>query len=86
MNKLDHAFSRFNQALDRIEGILRRSAAAHENAPSAREIETLRRDNHDLAEELEQLRADYATLHSLSDEAETRIDTAMESIQKIMRA
>jgi hypothetical protein len=96
MSRLDSAFDRFNQAFDRVEGALRDSAKAAKTAKSAKidgvtrgasdqAFEALRADRDHLARQLEEVRDEYASLQSLTDEVETRLDTTMDNIRKMMR-
>lgn len=82
MSRLDSAFERFNQALDRLEGAARTNAGS--GAADAK-IQALRADRDQLAQQLEQVRSDYASLQSLTDEVETRLDTAIDNIRRMMR-
>jgi hypothetical protein len=99
MSRLDSAFDRFNKALDRVEGRLRESARKHgagqkalalngagqNGAGADARLEALQADRDQLALQLEEARSDYATLQSLTDEVETRLDVAIENIHKVMR-
>jgi hypothetical protein len=87
MSRLDSAFERFNQAIDRLEGALRASAPKSNGASGGaeRKLEVLKADRDQLALALEEARSDYANLQSLTDEVETRLDVAIENIRKIMR-
>lgn len=86
MSRLDSAFERFNHAIDRVEGALRQAAKADgaRRAPDQK-MEALKADRDQLALQLDQVRGDYASLQSLTDEVETRLDTAIENIRKMMR-
>jgi len=89
MSRLDSAFDRFNKALDRVEGSLRSTAkangAAKHSAGESAKLEVLKADRDQLALQLEEARSDYATLQSLTDEVETRLDVAIDNIRKVMR-
>jgi len=86
MSRLDSAFERFNQAIDRLEGVLQKAPGRNgaDKVPDAA-MTALKADRDRLALQLEQARSDYASLQSLTDEVETRLDTAITNIQKVMR-
>ena len=84
MSRLDSAFERFNKALDRCERALRESDKA-DSAAGDPKVVALKADRDHLARQLEEARSDYAGLQSVADEVETRLDTAIDNIRKIMR-
>ena len=86
-NTLDGAIDRFNQAVERLDSVLANAGGkvAEVFGPAQREIQALQEDRAQLAEQLDQARADYAALQSMTGEVESRIDTAIENIRLMMR-
>jgi Domain of unknown function (DUF4164) len=87
MSRLDSAFERFNQAIDRVEGALRQAPPKGHGGAKASDgaMAALKAERDRLAQQLDQAHRDYGSLETLTDEVETRLDTAIANIQKMMR-
>jgi flagellin-like hook-associated protein FlgL len=86
-NALDGAIDRFNQAVERLDSALTQAGTrvGAALAPTQKEMMAVCEERARLAEQLDQARADYAALQSVTDEVETRIDTAIGNIRLMMR-
>ena len=87
MSRLDSAFERFNQAMDRVDAAVAKTPPKGNGGAKAPDaaMAALKAERDRLVQQLDQARSEYGTLQSLTDEVETRLDTAIANIQKVMR-
>jgi predicted nucleic acid-binding Zn-ribbon protein len=85
MTRLEGALAQFTEALERLDAALsRRGAQDRGHEKLMREIQALREDRARLAEALDAARADYAALGAMSDDVESRLDSAIRDIRRVL--
>ena len=88
MAKLDAITKRLDQALGRIEGAIEgRLDAPREGGDGAAddaEVQALKAQCDRLRDELESIRAEYASLKQLTDTVSGRLDKAIDELQTVL--
>ena len=87
MNKLDAAFTRFEQALGKFEVATRRNVEESTRLKAlAGEAVVMQRDQQRLTKELDQVRIKAAELVDTSKQAAGKIDTAVGRIRSVLHS
>ena len=86
IHKLDEAFARFDAALRRVETLVARPPGDARAAELASEAESLKREKHRLAHEVDLLRTKASELVDSSRQAVGKIDTAMSRIRAVLHS
>jgi len=85
MSKLDSAMSRFASALDKLEAGVNRQLLRAQSAKGLQgEVERLKEDRAELAEELDQLKSDARRLNELNERASETLADAIEGIREVL--
>jgi FtsZ-binding cell division protein ZapB len=85
MSKLDSAMSRFASALDKLEAGVNRQLVRAQSAKGLQgEVERLKEDRAELAEELDQLKSDARRLNELNERASETLADAIEGIREVL--
>jgi predicted nuclease with TOPRIM domain len=85
MSKLDSSMERFFKALDTLEASVNRQAVQGKSAEKIeREMAALSEDRSRLAQELDELKAQYRKLDEVNDEVSGRLDGAIKEIQGVL--
>lgn len=85
MSKLDSAMTRFDSALDKLEAGINRQLLRAQTAKGLQgEVETLKEDRAELAEELDQLKSDARRLNELNERASETLADAIEGIREVL--
>ncbi len=85
MSKLDSAMSRFASALDKLEAGVNRQLLRAQSAKGLQgEVERLKEDRAELAEELDQLKSDARRLNELNERASETLSDAIEGIREVL--
>lgn len=85
MSKLDLAMSRFASALDKLEAGVNRQLLRAQSAKGLQgEVERLKEDRAELAEELDQLKSDARRLNELNERASETLADAIEGIREVL--
>lgn len=85
MTRLEGALAQLTQALERLDAALsRRESQERGHEKLMREVQALREDRARLAEALEAARAEQAALEATSDEVESRLDSAIRDIRRVL--
>ncbi|MBI2718217.1 MAG: DUF4164 family protein [Rhizobiales bacterium] len=86
-DKLDEAFTRFEQALTAIEAAMaRRQDGERRAADLVQEADALRKDRSKLAHELDLVRSKAGELVDTSKQAAGKIDAAMSRIRAVLHS
>ncbi|PKQ01694.1 MAG: hypothetical protein CVT73_22115, partial [Alphaproteobacteria bacterium HGW-Alphaproteobacteria-12] len=81
MSKLDSAVERFSGSLDRLEATINRQVQRAQTARRLQEeVDTLKEDRSELAEELDQLKAEARRLNELNERASETLADAIAGI------
>ncbi|MGB6085494.1 DUF4164 family protein [Parvibaculum sp.] len=85
MSKLDSAMSRFASALDKLEAGVNRQLLRAQSAKGLQgEVDRLKEDRAELAEELDQLKSEARRLNELNERASETLADAIEGIREVL--
>jgi FtsZ-binding cell division protein ZapB len=85
MSKLDSAVERFSGALDKLEATINRQVQRAQTAQRLQaEVDTLKEDRSELAEELDQIKAEARRLNELNERASETLADAIEGIREVL--
>ena len=85
MSKLDSAMSRFASALDKLEAGVNRQLLRAQSAKGLQgEVDRLKEDRAELAEELDQLKSHARRLNELNERASETLADAIEGIREVL--
>lgn len=85
MSKLDSSMDRFSSALDRLEATINRQVLRAQAAKRLQEeVDTLKEDRAELAEELDQLKAEARRLNELNERASETLADAIDGIREVL--
>lgn len=85
MSKLDSATERFKAALDKLEaGLHRQLVRAQASGRLEEEVNALKEDRAQLAEELDQLKSDARRMNELNERASETLANTIEGIREVL--
>lgn len=85
MSKLDSSMERFSSALDKLEATINRQVLRAQAAKRLQEeVETLKEDRAELAEELDQMKSEARRLNELNERASETLADAIEGIREVL--
>lgn len=85
MSKFDSAMSRFASALDKLEAGVNRQLLRAQSAKGLQgEVDRLKEDRAELAEELDQLKSEARRLNELNERASETLADAIEGIREVL--
>ncbi len=85
MSKLDSEMDRFSSAVDKLEATINRQVLRAQAAKRLQEeVETLKEDRAELAEELDQIKSEARRLNELNERASETLADAIEGIREVL--
>lgn len=85
MSKLDSAMERLSGALDRLEATINRQVLRAQAAKRLQEeVDTLKEDRAELAEELDQMKSEARRLNELNERASETLADAIDGIREVL--
>ncbi|MEQ8267446.1 MAG: DUF4164 family protein [Parvibaculum sp.] len=85
MSKLDSAMERLSSAMDRLEATINRQVLRAQAAKRLQEeVDTLKEDRAELAEELDQMKSEARRLNELNERASETLADAIDGIREVL--
>lgn len=85
MSKLDSAMERLSSAMDRLEATINRQVLRAQTAKRLQEeVDTLKEDRAELAEELDQMKSEARRLNELNERASETLADAIDGIREVL--